>query len=234
VTVLDSATNLPVSGATVTLTGATTTSLTTGRGFINQTSWTGGGGQDIYSDRTKYFSAVNTDTTSATNGMKLQNVFGTYLASSTLTSSSFDTGDMSNFYQLSWSPQTQPAQAGAQSVRFQIATNNDNLTWNFLGPDGTSDTYYTGSGGSISSAHNGMRYLRYKAYLQTSDTAYTPNVSNVSITFTSSCTPLGQVLFQALPAGTYTLSVSKTGYQTYTNTVNLTSSWQQSVVYLEI
>jgi prepilin-type N-terminal cleavage/methylation domain-containing protein len=44
VTVLDSATNLPVSGATVTLTGATTTSLTTGRGFINQTSWTGGGG----------------------------------------------------------------------------------------------------------------------------------------------------------------------------------------------
>jgi hypothetical protein len=234
VTVLDNATRLPVSGAIVTLTGATTTSLTTGRGFISQSSWIGGGGQETFSDKTKYSSALNTDTTSATNGMKLQNVFGTYLASSTLISSTFDTGDLSNFYQLSWSPQTQPAQTGASSTRFQIATNNDNSTWNFVGPDGTSGTYYSGNGGTISSVHNNMRYIRYKAYLQTANTAYTPNVSNVSITFTSACTPLGQVLFQALPAGTYTLSVSKSGYQTYTSTVNLSSGWQQSVVNLQI
>lgn len=234
VTVLDNATQLPVSGALVTLTGATTTSLTTGRGFISQSSWVGGGGQEMFSDKTKYSSALNTDTTSATNGIKLQNVFGTYLASSTLVSSTFDTGDLSNFYQLSWSPQTQPAQTGASSTRFQIATNNDNSTWNFLGPDGTSESYYSGNGGSISSAHNNMRYLRYKAYLQTSNTAYTPNVSSVSVTFSSACTPLGQVLFQALPAGTYTLSVSKSGYQTYTGSVTLTSGWQQTVVNLQI
>ena len=215
------------------MTGATTTSLTTGRGFITQSSWVGGGGQELFSDKTKYSSALNTDTTSITNGMKLQNVFGTYLASSTLISSTFDTGDFSNFYQISWSPQTQPSQTGTSSVRFQIATNNDNSTWNFLGPDGTSATYYTGSGGSISSAHNNMRYLRYKAYLQTANTAYTPNVSNVSITFTSACTPLGQILFQGLPSGTYTVSVSKSGYQTYTSTVNLSSAWQQTLVNLQ-
>ncbi len=234
VTVLDSATGLPISGATVTLTGATTTSLTTGRGFITQSSWIGGGGQEIFSDKTKYSSSQGMDTTSITNGMKIQNVFGSYLASSTLISSTFDAGDLSNFYQLSWSPQTQPVQTGASSTRFQIATNNDNATWNFVGPDGTANSYYSGSGGSISSVHNNMRYMRYKAYLQTADYSYSPSVSSVTVTFTSSCTPLGQVLFQALPAGTYTLSVSKSGYQTYTSTVNLTSGWQQTVVNLQI
>lgn len=234
VTVADSATGLPISGASVTLTGATTTSQTTGQGYVSQSSWVGGGGQSNFTDPTKYASASGMDTTSVTNGMKLQNASGTYIASSTLISSTFDTGGPSNFYQLAWSPQTQPSQAGSSSVRFQIATNNDNATWNYLGPDGTANTYFTGNGGSINIANNNNQYLRYKVFLQTANTAYTPSVSNVSVTFTSSCTPLGQVLFQLMPSGSYTLSITKTGYQSYSGTINLSSSWQQVPISLQV
>jgi len=233
VTVQDSATGLPLSGVSVTLSDSgTTTSQTTGRGYMSQSSWTGGGGQAAMTDPTKYLSATNMDTTSATNGMMLQNVFGSYVASSTLVSSTFDTGGPSNFYQISWAPSTQPAQVGASSTLFQIATNNDNATWNFVGPDGTANTFYDGGSGSISPVHDNTEFLRYKAYLQTSNAAYTPNVSGISITFTSSCTPLGQVLFQGMPSGTYTMTVSKAGYLTYTGSVSLASNWQQVSVPL--
>jgi hypothetical protein len=234
VTVQDGASALPLPDTLVTLqSSATTTGLTTGQGFLRQINWTGGGGQAAFTDATKYFSASGMDTTSATNGMKLQNVFGTYVASSTLISSTFDSGSASNFYQLSWLPQTQPTQTGASSVQFQIATNNDDATWNFAGPDGTANTYYTSGNGNVSPVNNGNRYLRYKAYLQTANTAYTPSVSGVSVTFTSTCTPLGQVFFTGMPSDTYSITVSKSGYQTYTGTVSLSSSWQTRQVSLQ-
>ena len=142
---------------------------------------------------------------------------------------------MSNFHALIWQPGNQPAAAGANSVMMQIATNaTDTATtsWNYVGPDGTNGSYFTSANSTIGSAHDGDRYLRYKLYLQTSSATNTPDVSDVAFTFTTSCTPPGQVLFQGLSAGTYNLSVSDSGYTTSTSTVTISSAWKEQPVIL--
>ncbi len=49
------------------------------------------------------------------------------------------------------------------TLRLQIATNNDNTTWNYVGPDGTSGTYFD-PGGALNLAQIQGQYFRYKAY----------------------------------------------------------------------
>jgi outer membrane protein assembly factor BamB len=102
-----------------------------------------------------------------------------YYGSGNLTSSAHDTGYTADFGTISWTGTT-PA---GTALKFRIATNTDNATWNFLGPDGTSGTYYTtGSGQAIWSGHDGDRYIKYRAFLDTTDTARTPVLNDVSIT----------------------------------------------------
>ncbi len=103
-----------------------------------------------------------------------------YQSSGTLTSSAHDTGSSANFGAISWSD-TSPA---ATTVEFQIATNSDNSTWNFRGPDGGAGTYYTSGGSGIWTGHDGDRYIKYKAFLSTTDTSQTPSLHDVSITYT--------------------------------------------------
>ena len=162
----------------------------------------------------------------------MRKIFDEYESSGYLVSSTFDTGSAGNFHQILWQPQDQPPDAGLDSVRFQIATNNDKITWVFLGPDGTVNTYYTLADQNINSLHNGDRYFRYKAFLQTASTTWTPTVSDISFTFTSSCVPPGQVIFTGLSTGDYILTISKNGYQPFTDTVNVSASWQQHEVIL--
>lgn len=237
VAVKDSATGLPLSGATVTLSkSGFTNTLTTGRGFLSQSDWSGGAGQSIMSNNTQYASSDgNISGTNPVGDLKLNSVFSTYAASGNLTSSTFDTGTTSNFNQITWSPASQPVQTGTPNVRFQIAsanTNDASTTWNFIGPDGTDATYYTTSNSNISSAHNGNQYFRYKAYLDTASTTYTPTISDVALTFTSSCIPPGQVAFTGLTNGTYTLTVSAPGYSTSNTSVTMSSSWQSQSILL--
>ena len=70
-------------------------------------------------------------------------------------------------------------------LKFQIAANNDNLTWNFTGPDGTAGTYYTSPGAAISSGINGRRYIKYKAFFNRPavDPAYDPVLNDVTISY---------------------------------------------------
>ncbi len=217
VTVKDTATQLPLSGATVTLSsGSFNRSLVTGRGFLSQTDWSGGSGQSTMVDQTRYASSDgNIATGNPAGEFKLSNIFGVYASSGEIISSTFDTGTTSNFSQISWSPVGQPVQTGASPVRFQFATastSDSGGSWNFLGPDGTNGTYYSSSNTNISSVHSGDRYFRYKGYLQTASTTYSPNVADVAVTVTSACTPPGQVLFTDLSGGTYTLTVDLSGY----------------------
>jgi type II secretory pathway pseudopilin PulG len=229
VTVSDSKTGLPITNASVRLykTGYDNT-LITDRGFLTQTDWSGASGQVDFSDATRYFSSdAGIDTHSPAGDVKLALSAGKYATSGTLTSSSFDTGSASNFYQFQWLPTSQPAPTGTNSVRMQIATNSDDATWLFRGPDGTPWSYYTATNTNISSVHNGDRYLRYRMSLTTASTSSTPDVSDTSFTFTSTCTPPGQVTFGSLATGTYTLVVSHTGYQTSTTSnVNPSAAWQ--------
>jgi PEGA domain len=136
-----------------------------------------------------------------------------------------------NFYQFLSQPTNQPIAVGASPVQFQLATSNSTSSWNYLGPDGTAGTYYNATTTDISSVNNGNRYLRYRMMLSTASSSYTPSVSDIQFTFTSSCVPPGQVLFQSLPTGTYTITVSKAGYTTTNDSVTVTAgSWQEKQI----
>jgi len=229
VTVTDAATGLPLSDVDVTLskTGFTSVTSATGQGFINQTDWSGGGGQATSTDLTKYFSSNgNIENNLPAGDLSLKKVLGEFVSSGVLESSSFDAGSPSNFQKILWTPIGQPVGAGTPNVRFQIATNNDGGTWNYFGPDGTVGTYYTTSNQNINAINNSKQYLRYKLFLDTAATSTAPNISDISFTFTSLCTPPGQVLFDGLGAGTYDLSLVRTGYVTQNVSVDVTAPWQ--------
>jgi len=94
-------------------------------------------------------------------------------------SSSQDLGIILNFDTFDWIADV-PSGTG---LKFQLASNSDNETWNFIGPDGTNATYYTTSGQNIPSSHDGDRYVKYKAYFSTTDNMKTPSLSSVSINY---------------------------------------------------
>lgn len=235
VTVKDSPSGLPLSGATVTLSKAGySNSLLTGRGFVTQTDWSGGSGQGTIGDPTQYYSSDgNVSGTNPAGELKLNKILNSYAPSGSLISSTFDTGTTTNFNQIVWNPVSQPVETGTPNAQFQIAANNDNATWIFTGPDGTAGTYYSTSNTNINATTSGNRYVRYEAFLNTASTTYTPDISDVSLTFTSSCTPPGQVAFTGLSAGTYTITVSDSGYATFTNSVSVSGNYQATEADLQ-
>jgi hypothetical protein len=105
-------------------------------------------------------------------------------------------------------------------------------TWAFKGPDGTAGTFYTVSDSPISDAHANDRFIRYRAYLSTQTATVTPNVSDVSVTYTSDCVPPGQVIFSGLGSGQYSMSVSKPGYAAYVADVTMSANWVERQVIL--
>jgi hypothetical protein len=106
------------------------------------------------------------------------------------------------------------SQSASTSLTFQIATNNDNATWNYLGPDGTPSTFYTTPSTMVSASHTNMRYLRYKAFFGTTDTTTTPVLSNVTVNYVAGCFAPGQAMFAGISAdNSYSLTVSMAGYQ---------------------
>ena len=246
VNVQDGTTNLPLSGATVDLTGPSSYDQTqiTGQGYFKQTDWSHGPTQNGKFVDTQAYAAnnggVDTQTSSSTGSILLHwTSFGPYntLATGTLESSTFDTGTTSNFYALNWTPITQPVKAGTSPVQFQFATSPSSTpnpaSWNYLGPDGTVNTYYTVPGTVISSGNNNAEFVRYKTFVSTQTATVTPSINDVSFSFTSGCTPPGQVLFQGLSAGTYTLTISKAGYTTQIiNPVTIISGWQSQTIKL--
>lgn len=228
VTVKDSATNLPLSGVSVDVEGpGPDLNAVTGLGFLGQTDWSDGGGQATSTNSKMYFSSDgNVEINDPDGDIQLKKVLGEYALSGELTSSTFDTGSASNYQNITWNPTSQPLSAGTPNIRVQIATNNDGGTWNYTGPDGTSATYYTTSNQNIHASNNGNRYLRYKIYLDTASSLVTPNISDISFTFTSSCTPPGQVYFQGLSVGSYVLHLSKTDYVSQDINVDIDLTWQ--------
>ncbi|MFH1823804.1 MAG: kelch repeat-containing protein [Candidatus Firestonebacteria bacterium] len=98
-------------------------------------------------------------------------------------SSSKDTGTSTttlSWMNISWNPSSQPADT---ELKFRIATNNDNSTWNYLGFDGTGTTYYTNAGGQvINPVHNGNRYFKLNAYLNSTKLS-TPTLSDVTVSY---------------------------------------------------
>jgi len=234
VIVKDGVTGLPLADASVTLSGnGFNETAITNRGFWRQTDWVGGPNQpNLFVNQTQ-FAAVdsfnNVDYQTQAGELKLSKVGDDFQSPGWLESSIFDTGGaQSSYYNLTWSPANQPVEAGPDSVKFQIAaTSSLPATFTYLGPDGKADTYYTLSDTNINSIHNNQRYLRYKVFLTTTHSAFTPSLSDLSITYGTECLPYGQVFFNGLTAGTYSLNISKTGYQPFTDdNVTVTADWK--------
>lgn len=237
VTVKDGATGLPLSDAAVTITRpGFSAALTTGRGFLRQTDWSGGSGQAEIGDLARYAADDgNAAVANPAGEIKLLETAPlTYAASGWLESSTFDTGATSTFYQFAFLPGSQPPDAGPDAVRFQIATATTTApsAWSFVGPDGTAATYFTASNGNVNGIHTGDRYLRYKAYLQTASTTFTPSVSDVAITFSSACVPPGQVLFTGLVNDTYAVDVGRSGYAPGSDSATVAAPWQEKIINL--
>lgn len=231
VKVIDSQTSLPLSNAVVTIQkGGAEKTATTSAGALFQTDWSGGSGQNDFTDATKYFSQdENIVVNNPTGDMRLATTTGNaYVSSGWLISSTFDAGNASTTYrQIFWDPQAQPTESGTSSVRFQIATNNDNTTWNFVGPDGTASTFYDETSPTINAVHTNQRYLRYKTYLQTANASSTPIVSETGILYSRQCTPPGQVFFKNLTQGDWDITITRQGYTTTTDTIDVGSDWQE-------
>lgn len=198
----------------------------TGQYSFSQTNWSGG---DFSSQ------SGEIETENPIGEIALRQTAGSYPTSTQwLISNTFDLGAASTtFYNFDWQPISQPLGTGSDSLKFQIASNNDNLTWNFIGPDGTDSTFYATSSGQINSIHNNNRYLRYKAYFKTENENFTPVLEEIKITFNSSCVSSGQTFFNNLSGGTYTLTVQKSGYQTFTdNAISILNNWGKYDVQL--
>jgi hypothetical protein len=105
--------------------------------------------------------------------------------SGNLVSGSFDAnphaGGAVTWTTMSWNSST-PA---GTSLKFQVAASN-NLSgpFNFVGPDNTAATFFTTSGASLSQ-FNGNRYLKYQAFLATTNSSVTPILNDVTVCFTN-------------------------------------------------
>jgi len=211
----------PVEGAKVELSNAGlnyNTTEYTGGSVWNQYDWSGGPGQTNWFWPNQYYQDDgNISNDAIPLALRLSPGSAPYNMSGSLISSAFDTGTDQTFYTtLNWQA---TAEDQVTSIKFQIATNNDNETWNFTGPDGTAGSYYEVPGITINSANNNMRYIRYKAFLATNNPQKTPMLSNVSVNYVSGCPTPGQAMFPGLTADenyTITVSNSANGYQTQT------------------
>lgn len=230
VNVRDSGASLPLSDASVRLykIGYDSTVLT-GMGYTRQTDWSGGSGQNFYTDETSYFSdSGSVENNSPAGDLELSWVGGYYLSSGWLESSTIDLGAEVDYRNIIWEPLNQPANT---SLKFQIAASNSSTpsAWEFTGPDNSSSTFYTATNTLIYSGHDNNRYLRYKVFLETWDNSETPRLSEVSFTYTNQCNPPGQSFFSGLSEGLYTLEVSRDGYESSSDPIDIDGNLQTTV-----
>ena len=153
-------------------------------------SWRGLGAvrfaRDTYAGGTRVLSANRGSTWTADTRHDLNfhtYVTTGYVSAATLVSSLRDAnpaaGSLPHWTTLSFTANT-PANTG---VMFQVAgSNSPHGPFNFVGPDGTANTYFATSGADLSE-FTGNRYLKYEAFLSTTNSAVTPSLSSVSTCF---------------------------------------------------
>ncbi len=217
VNVVDSGTNLPLANASVSLSGQNSEfskTLITGLGYLTQTDWSGGDGQNMYIFNDKYWQSFNVSVNEPVGDIILLNNNGQYVNSGWLESSTIDFGANVVYRNMSILPENQIVGVGEEPIKIQIATSEieEPAEWVFLGPDASTSTFYTNIDNVVNDIHDGQRYLRYKIYLSTADPDLTPHLAEISFTYTNQCTPPGQVFFNNLEADDYDLSISQDDY----------------------
>lgn len=231
VTVLDAVTEEAISGATVTITvHEDEYEHITGETEVSQSDWSGGPGQPgLFEAENQYWQG--------SDGIVHNNPQGAITLrdaeEGVLTSSVFDVGAPASFSRIAWDEETPPG----TSVRFQLAMKDafevgDEL-WDFVGPDGTSNTFYENSEQNISNVHEGKRYFRYRVFLTTNNQDIPPVVTHVGVAFSNMCVPSGQAFFQELGIGTHTIAVVVDGYTPIQDNVLIDNTWQRYDVALQ-
>src|ERR1035437_2836698 len=137
-------------------------------------------------------------------------------------------------YILTWSTLSWNATTPANTaLKFQVAGSNNQFgPFNFVGPDTTASTFFTMSSGESLAQFNGMRYLKYKAFLSTTNSAATPTLSDVTMCFTNTNPNADLSITKTdapdpVTAGstlTYTITVTNAGPGTASNV-----SWSDTV-----
>ncbi|WP_257387372.1 beta strand repeat-containing protein [Tahibacter caeni] len=190
-------------------------------------------GADVYAGGTRVAGATSGTVWSIplTGGVSTDAGFRIYInsgysASGDLVSAAKDAnpaaGYVPTWTTLSWNGTT-PANT---SLRFQVAASNSaSGPFNFVGPDGTAGTFFTTSGASLSQ-FNGNRYLKYRAYLATTNTAVTPTLNDATVCFVDLAPPdlsltMSDGGASVAPGGTvsYTLGYANGGGQAATGVV---------------
>jgi type II secretory pathway pseudopilin PulG len=121
--------------------------------------------------------AANTAVTNTSGGeIELAGAPG-YQTTGSFESSTFDPGVNVGYNRITFAA-SQPA---GTALTFQIATNINNSTWNYAGPDGTNGSFFTANAAIPSSLAN-ARYLRYKAFFS-GDGSSSPVLSDVTINY---------------------------------------------------
>lgn len=231
VNVTDRLTNLPLSDVLVRvydpITGSGTTTYTGSGDSFYQTNWAGGAGQSLYLNVNRYYSDDgNIEINNPAGDIKLKRFGSVYAQSGWLESSSVYVGDNCNFHNIIMAPTVQPAEVGANPVLVQIASSNTTTetNWTFLGPNGTSATYYTPTNTIIFSGHDNKKVFRYRIYLSTANTSFTPHLSGLGVVRSIGCEPPGQVFFPSLEKKTYEFLVQKINYFTTTGTIDVSGN----------
>jgi hypothetical protein len=105
---------------------------------------------------------------------------------------------------LSWNAAT----LAGTAVEFQVAASNSaSGPFNFVGPNGTAAIFFTTSGASLAQ-FNGLRYLKYQAFLTTNSGSVRPTLNDVTVCF-SNTVPTSLVVNSA--TGTYGGTVNLSG-----------------------
>ena len=120
---------------------------------------------------------------SATPVLEWVKVHTNYPSSGTFISQILDTGKENPLYTTLEFSATTTAET---SVKIQLRADDSTSTLSsldFVGPDGTTSTFYTSSGQDIWEGHSGKRYIQYKVILETTDNTQTPYFNEIKISY---------------------------------------------------
>ena len=161
--------------------------------YFNGSAWISTSGPTDYNDSTTINNEISSFSTTnnkinvkaflisdGTQFVRLDQIIIGYTGASTgtYTSSIFDASSLVSYNRVVWTENQTPA----TTIEFQIATNNNITTWNFVGPDGTANTFFTNSSGIIPLGSVSGRYIQFKIYF-TSTTADKPGIDDVIINY---------------------------------------------------
>jgi kumamolisin len=145
--------------------------------------------------------AVSTNSGSSWSGQSTDLGFKTYVtaavtygAAGDLVSRARDAnpaaGATPRWISLAWTATT-PA---GTAVRFQAAASNSAAgPFTFIGPDGTSASFFTSSPATLSAGQFSGRYLEYRAFLSTTIGSATPVLADVTTCYDNTCQPPAEI-----------------------------------------